>query len=275
MQQITKGTAHQHLSVVISEQTMLRGWRALAFAGHYSRVEALTDDGLNKVLRYHAVGSGFYDDIDPERLRRDVEYLDAHYELVDLPEVLESSDQKRIALTFDDGYRDFYRNVVPILREYEVPATVFVIADAVEDRSYSHTEQFDCEYMTREELDELVDEELVTVGNHTRSHPRLGELPHEDLEDEIAGAQRRLESLLDTDIRRFCYPYGSFGDRAVELVGETHDFGVFGRGRREPITQSTDPAAIPRINGANPFWEVRWDLSDTATAVGMTLDRFV
>lgn len=257
------------------ESALLSGWRLVAFAGHYSRVGSLGRGRSNKVLRYHSVGGGFYDDFPPDRLRRDVEYLQSRFEIVDLPDVLVPGETKRIALTFDDGYRDFYRNVVPILREHDVPATVFVIADAVEDPSFAHNDRYEYEYMTREQLVDLADEGLVTIGNHTKSHPRLGELPPGRLEPEIVGARRRLEELVGLEVDRFCFPYGSVSDRAADLVRRTHDVGVAGRGRRDPISSETDPALVPRVNGANPFWEVQWDLSDSATRVGAAADRLV
>ena len=261
--------------MAVSDSTLLRGWRHIAYVGYHSGLRSLSADETNRVLRYHSVGGGTYDDFDPERLRRDVEYLDARYEIVDLPDVLRPSETKRIALTFDDGYRDFYRHVVPILREYEAPATVFVIADAIDDPSFNHNERFEYEYMDRDELAELVDEELVTIGNHTQSHPRLPDLSPERMEDEIVGAKRRLESTFDVRVDRFCYPYNAFDGTAAGIVRETHDVGVAGRGRREPVSVETDPAAVPRVNGANPAWEVRWDLSDTATLVGSVCERFV
>lgn len=258
-----------------NESLLLRAWRAVAFAGHHARIARLYDDRADAVLRYHSVGGGFYDSIPPERFRRDVEYLQRNHEIVDLPEVLGPGSADRVALTFDDGYRDFHRNVLPILREYDVPATVFVIADAVDDRSFVHNDKYDYEYMDRSELADLADEPLVTVGNHSRSHPDLSELSRAELEREIVGAQRDLEELLGTEVRRFCYPFCDPEPRAAAVVRESHDIGVAAQGRRQTITAETDPATVPRINGANPPWEVRWDLSAPARRLGAACDRFL
>ncbi|WP_436929319.1 polysaccharide deacetylase family protein [Halosimplex halobium] len=261
--------------MLVSESQLLRAWRTVAFVGHFSGVESLSSRGTNKIVAYHSVGGGFHDDIAPDRLRRDIEYLDTHYELVDLPAVREPSDEKRIALIFEDGYRDFAEHVVPVLREYEVPATVFVIADAIDDPSFTHNDRFDYEYMDRGDLLALLDEELVTIGNHTRTHPKLAEVSPDRLEREIVGAKRRLERALGVDVDRFSYPYNSCDERAAELVRRSHDIGVAGRGRREYISADTDPEVVPQVNGANPFWEVRWDLSDAGTFVGSVADRLV
>lgn len=258
-----------------TESILLRGWRAVAFVGHHSRIASLYDDGANVALRYHSVGGGFYDSIPPERFRRDVEYLQRHYEIVDLPAVLRPGDDRRVAITFDDGYRDFHRHVVPILHEYDVPATVFAIADAVDDPSFAHNDKHDYEYMDRAELTSLADDDLVTVGNHTRTHPKLTDLSRDELEREIVGGKRRLEDLLGTEVRRFCYPFCTPERRAAAIVRETHDIGVAAQGRRQTITSASDPATLPRVNGANPPWEVRWDLSGPGRRLGAACDRFL
>ncbi|WP_336035219.1 polysaccharide deacetylase family protein [Halobacterium yunchengense] len=250
------------------DELLLTGWRALAFVGDYTGVAAMAPEETNRVLRYHSVGGGFYDDISPGYFREQLDYLTDAYEVVDLPGVLERGDEKRVALTFDDGYRDFYEYVVPILREYDVPATVFVPVRAVEDREFAHNSRFDYEYVTEAQLRELADEDLVTVGNHTVTHPRLTEVSDDRVEAEIVGGKQRLEALLGTEVTRFCYPFNDYDERAVAVVRETHDLGVASQGRYRGVTPETDPATVPRINGANPAYEFRWDLSDAAVRVG-------
>ena len=36
-----------------------------------------------------------------------------------------AEDQKRVVITFDDGYRDFYREAFPVLNRFGFSATVF------------------------------------------------------------------------------------------------------------------------------------------------------
>ena len=37
--------------------------------------------------------------------------------------------KKSAVLTFDDGYEDVYKNAYPILKEYNIPFTMFIITD--------------------------------------------------------------------------------------------------------------------------------------------------
>ena len=43
-------------------------------------------------------------------------------------------DGRAVALTFDDGYRDFLTTAWPLLRRYRFSATVFVVTDAVDSQ---------------------------------------------------------------------------------------------------------------------------------------------
>jgi len=64
-------------------------------------------------------------------------FLHRHYDVVplaDLAEKIKSKAPRRkplCALTFDDGYMDNYTNAFPILREMQMPATIFLTAGLV------------------------------------------------------------------------------------------------------------------------------------------------
>lgn len=70
--------------------------------------------------------------ISPERLRQRLEYLHAkRYSILPLAEGLErlrngSLPPRAVAITFDDGARDFSERSLPLLRAYDVPTTLFL-----------------------------------------------------------------------------------------------------------------------------------------------------
>jgi peptidoglycan/xylan/chitin deacetylase (PgdA/CDA1 family) len=69
---------------------------------------------------------------------RQMRFLARHYQVVPLAEIVAMATGRRpwldraVALTFDDGYEDNHRVAWPILREYDLPATIFLATDAVE-----------------------------------------------------------------------------------------------------------------------------------------------
>jgi peptidoglycan/xylan/chitin deacetylase (PgdA/CDA1 family) len=92
------------------------------------------------ILCYHRVGTGgvpLYSELAPERFEAQMRFLKKHYRIVSLEEVCRGLhepgiSESGVAITFDDGYRDVFTYAFPILRKYDIPATVYLIADAME-----------------------------------------------------------------------------------------------------------------------------------------------
>ncbi|WP_136350748.1 polysaccharide deacetylase family protein [Natronorubrum bangense] len=215
---------------------------------------------------YHSVSGGYHDDISLARFRNQIKRLEAEYDIVDLTDVTETTARPRIALTFDDGTTDFYENVRPVLHEYDAPATVFVVSNALLDDQFTHDEHYDHEYMTEKQLAELADDKLVTIGNHSKSHPRLSELTGDKLVSEIAGSKEELEESLGIDVTRFCYPYGDHSREAVEIVRSTHDLAASIENEVH-VDETSNPHRLPRINGASEPYELDWALTDCSAYV--------
>ncbi|WP_440764901.1 polysaccharide deacetylase family protein [Natronorubrum sp. DTA7] len=259
----------------LSHRVLKSTWIRLARLDYYANVSSWVPvpDSGNRILMYHSVGGGFYDDISPNRFRRQLEQLTRKYAVVDLPDVTAEVDETRVALTFDDGTVDFFENVVPILREYDVPATVFVIAGSIGDRTFRQNELFDYEYMTEDQLVELADDELVTIGNHSKSHRKLDAVPDDELAAEIAGSKDELEELLGIEVTRFCYPEGEYSPTAVDLVRDTHRFAVAGLNEIR-VGPESDPHLLARINGAGEPKQLRWEFTDLSAFLAKTAFRF-
>ena len=97
--------------------------------------------GAPKVLVYHACEereSSFLRGLDsnttPAELAQHLDFLRRFYSVVPL-EALSRTDLPRraVAITFDDGYRSVYKNAFPLLKQFDVPATVFLVSSAVDN----------------------------------------------------------------------------------------------------------------------------------------------
>lgn len=68
----------------------------------------------------------------PDAFAEQMRFLHGHYSVVGLDEVLDSMHRGKrlpddaVLITFDDAYRDFQDVALPVLRQYEFPATLFV-----------------------------------------------------------------------------------------------------------------------------------------------------
>ena len=73
----------------------------------------------------------------------------------------------QISLSFDDSRRDFYTNVFPLLKKYNVPATLNVITARVEKTDPNNADRH---YLTVAEVQEFAVSGLVEMANHSANH---------------------------------------------------------------------------------------------------------
>ncbi|PQJ85133.1 polysaccharide deacetylase family protein [Aliivibrio sifiae] len=65
---------------------------------------------------------------------------------------------------------------------------------------------------------ELSNNELVTIGSHTVTHPRLSQLKSQNVEFELLESKRKLENVLGAEVKHFAYPYGDHNERVKAMV---------------------------------------------------------
>jgi peptidoglycan/xylan/chitin deacetylase (PgdA/CDA1 family) len=132
-----------------------------------------------------------------------------------------------VALTFDDGYRNFLTAALPVLERWGYPATVFVITGYV-GRENSYPGQFvespRQPLLTWDELEEIAGRG-VEVGAHTVNHVWLSRLSRERAREEIRRSQETLEERLGRRVRSFSYPFGDATVAMRDYVRERFDWG--------------------------------------------------
>jgi peptidoglycan/xylan/chitin deacetylase (PgdA/CDA1 family) len=98
-------------------------------------------------------------------------------------------------------------------------------------------------------LQALAASPLIEIGAHTRTHPRLSELPPERQREEIAGSKADLEAMLGRPIRGFAYPFGSSGDYAAAAVAAAREagFAYACANVQGPVSLASSPFELPRV----------------------------
>lgn len=108
-------------------------------------------------------------------------------------------ENKKIALTFDDGPHPYYtEQLLDGLRERDVKATFFVLG--------KHAEQYP-------ELVERMSDEGHLVGNHTYSHMQLSQRNSEEFKEELIKTNELIEELTGQEVQYVRPPYGTWDKR--------------------------------------------------------------
>ncbi len=142
--------------------------------------------------------------------------IDNGYEFVnfdDLEKFFEGNalpPKKPVMLTFDDGYEDFYTDALPIIKKHNIKAVQYVISGVIGKPNY----------MSKEQLQEVIATGLVEIGAHTVDHYNLLNLPLADSLSQIATSKSEMEKKFGIKVASFAYPYGHHNVALQKLVEE-------------------------------------------------------
>ena len=171
------------------------------------------------ILMYHSIcrptgqpfSPYFVTETAPEVFDQHLKHLhDNGYTAISLDELVsalhsrEVPHQKRVVITFDDGYRDFYTDAFPILQKYGFGASVFLAPAYIHHQSRVFKGK---ECMTWAEVREMHKAGTI-FGSHTVNHPHLERIPFAEAKREIRNSKDIIENALGTSVRSFSYPFG-------------------------------------------------------------------
>ena len=131
------------------------------------------------------------------------ELNDANNGKIKLPE-------KHILITFDDGYYSNYEYIFPILKKYNVKASIFIVTDNI------GKEVDGKKYLSWEQCKEMQDSGLVEIFSHSKRHVFYDKLPVRTIRDDVIESYRIIEENLGTtSLKVFAYPYGAYTKETV------------------------------------------------------------
>lgn len=190
--------------------------------------------------------------------------------------------EKPIIITFDDGYESNYKYLYPLLKKYNMKATIAIIGNMVGKDMYDNKSTY--KHFSYDEAKEMYNSGLVEIQTHTYNlhniNERIGVRMKEGEEEEtykklfyedIETAKRELEENVGNKSFVFTYPYGAYDELTEAILKElgfeitvTTDSGtnIIKRGDQESllklkrynITNSTDIAEL-----------LKWELTSKIT----------
>jgi peptidoglycan/xylan/chitin deacetylase (PgdA/CDA1 family) len=185
--------------------------------------------------------------VSPDELRRNVARLRSWgYRLVRFAELaglaLEGRAEGHAALTFDDGFADNLEKLVPLLREEDATATVFVVSGWL---GQSHPDAPWARIVSRDELREL--SASVEIGAHSTRHQDLSALSYDEARADLETCKRELEALAGP-VSSAAYPYGL---ASAETIRACRDAGFAAACRTSGRGTWDDPHNLPRQDMLN------------------------
>lgn len=207
------------------------------------------------ILCYHSVDDSWSDTlvIPPDDFARQCRWLKRKRTVVDLAEAADRvSPSGRLprrwtALTFDDGYAALYDHAWPVLRELNLPSTIFLVAETLTEQGRTvdwidNPPAAPPATLTLEQVREM-QEDGVRFESHSYSHHDLTTLREDECVRDLRTSREQLSDLLHREVKFLAYPRGRHNEavrRAAERAG--YRYAVSLPETREP----TGRFAIPR-----------------------------
>ena len=144
----------------------------------------------------------------PTFFQEEMAYLKTnHYETLTLDEMSDTPLNKKVALTFDDGYIDIYQNAYPMMEKLGFQGTVFAITDLVGTPGYMNWDNL-----------KTLQKAGWSIESHTVSHPDLANLSNDQANYQIVESKKIIEKELGAKVNFFCYPSGKYNNETVVLL---------------------------------------------------------
>lgn len=121
-----------------------------------------------------------------------------------LPIYCVETDKKQIAISFDAAWgNDDTETLINILKEYDVPATFFVVGAWVDKYPESVKQLYEAGHK---------------VQNHSNSHPHMPQLSREQMLAELNSCNEKIAAVTGEKPLLFRPPYGDYDNTTIEAV---------------------------------------------------------
>ncbi len=195
--------------------------------------------------------------------------------------------KKPVIITFDDGYVEVYKYAFPILKEFGWNAVAFVLGDR-KIKTNLWDQNLDIEVSSLLTNDQILKmhEAGFEIGSHSLTHARLNSVPLNTAFLEINNSKINLQSLLNSEVISFSYPYGALNS-TIKMMVYNADYklacGVFtgppkfGEDkfdiRRITITNTTSSFAFA-LKILTPYEYYEWVGSKTSQSIANTTRKY-
>lgn len=226
-----------------------------ALGSIYGRIPRIAPRRI--VLLYHSLGRSPLA-LSAQDFRRQMEWLVQNADVVPLMEMLAGRPTAPLqaAVTFDDGYASLHDVALPILAQAGAVATVFLTTGSIGADIRQASDPMRGHYPDDEFMLWREAEALAAAGwgiaPHGVEHLDLTRQPEDRVRSELTQSRARIGETLGQPVPVFAYPWGRHSGEVRRLTAEagyTHAVaGIHG-----PVTENSDPFAIPRIDIARDY----------------------
>jgi peptidoglycan/xylan/chitin deacetylase (PgdA/CDA1 family) len=151
---------------------------------------------------------------------------------------------RSVVIVADDGHKSVYTDMLPLIRKYNVPVTLFIYPSAISNASYA---------MTWEQLRELKKSGLADFQSHSYWHPNFKKdkkkmTPAEyekSVQMQLRKSKEKVEKELNVKVDMLAWPFGIYDDELLKKAGDAGYAAAFTIERRH-VSNAENIMSLPR-----------------------------
>lgn len=211
-------------------------------------------------LMYHSIGESvdLEIDIDKDTFVSQIRYLKKVGNVISIDEAVfllsqgKELRERYFVITFDDGYKNFMTNVLPIIEEHETPTLIYINTKYIEDnealpiaKKVGFNGKIDA--LSWDEIRDLSRMQLITIGCHCHQHRELTTISDEEIVKDFKNSIRLFHDHVSLEPSHLCYPRGVYNERVKQIARSHFNSAVKTTNSGKPVTKIIGNFEIPRI----------------------------
>jgi peptidoglycan/xylan/chitin deacetylase (PgdA/CDA1 family) len=183
---------------------------------------------FNRILCLHSVSKEYYDILKFDRLVNG--FCKLNINIIPLEKLLKDKPSGRnIALTFDDGYKDNFDDLLPYLLKNNLHATLFIGPElfteniSLEERLKLGLKPLDAG--TSADLRNWI-QNGMGVGYHTKTHLNYAKLPDLEIKKDLSEGLEKFRNLTGFSTKHFAFPFGNLPKNFSMFKKHAIEYGI-------------------------------------------------
>lgn len=170
------------------------------------------------ILNYHSINPNHKYSTKPEDFDKQMKYLSDNFNVIRLNEVYNKNSGFYIVITLDDGFVDNYDYAFPVLKKYNLPATIFLVSDFIFnglDITKDWRPYRGLRPLNEKMIKEMSKGGLIDFGLHGKNHNDVSSKSAEIFKKELIEARDEIEKYSGEKVDSYAFPFGQKSQRGT------------------------------------------------------------
>ena len=203
------------------------------------------------ILMYHNVSENKKDknSLYYKDFYKQIKYLTKiGYKSLNLKNLSNEKYNKKIVITFDDGYENIFTNAMPVLKELDFSATCFIVSKKIgyfNDWDKNQKNFKKKRIMNTKQIKIWINNGFE-IGSHSMDHYNLNNLSNIQKKIQILKPKQFFKNNYGINIQSFSYPFGCYNEDCLRILKKNYKFAVTTK-RSRYVKDKFNPHEIPRV----------------------------